>query len=38
MAYVDIPLSFTSESPEVPQVGDTKKDQPQVTPAPSKRK
>jgi hypothetical protein len=28
MAYVDIPLSFTSESPEVPQVGDTKKDQP----------
>jgi hypothetical protein len=32
MAYVDIPLSFTSESPEVPQVGDTKKDQPKPVP------
>ena len=31
-AYVDIPLSFTSESPEVPQVGDTRKDQPQPIP------
>jgi len=37
MGYVDIPLSFTSESPEVPQVGDTKKDQPKVTPAPGKK-
>ena len=32
MAYIDIPLSFASESPEVPQVGDTKKDQPQPIP------
>ena len=26
MAYIDIPLSFVSESPEVPEVGDTKKE------------
>jgi Domain of unknown function (DUF4352) len=31
-AYVDIPLSFTSESPEVPQVGNPKDDQPRVIP------
>ena len=35
-AYVDIPLSFTSESPEVPQVGNPKDDQPM--PIPSKKK
>jgi hypothetical protein len=31
-SYVDIPLSFTAESPDVPQVGDTTKDQPQPIP------
>jgi len=34
-AYVDIPLSFTSESPVVPQTGDTVKDLP--LPVPSKK-
>jgi hypothetical protein len=32
-AYVDIPLSFTSESPDVPQVGDPSKDMPKPIPA-----
>jgi len=36
-AYVDIPLSFTSESPEVPQVGDTKKGQPKLVPPSAKK-
>jgi hypothetical protein len=35
MAYIDIPLSFTSDSPEVPQVGDPKKNQPKLV-SPSK--
>jgi hypothetical protein len=37
IAYIDIPLSFTSESPDVPQVGDTKKDQPKLVPPSSKK-
>lgn len=36
MAYIDIPLSFTSESPDVPQVGDIRKDQPKLI-APGKK-
>ncbi|MBS1857014.1 MAG: DUF4352 domain-containing protein [Acidobacteria bacterium] len=32
-SYVDIPLSFTSESPDMPQVGDTKKNDPQPVPS-----
>ena len=36
-AYVDIPLSFTSESPDVPMLGDTKKDQPKLTPPAQKK-
>jgi Domain of unknown function (DUF4352) len=36
-AYIDIPLSFTSESPEVPMVGDTKKDQPKLIPPADKK-
>ena len=37
-AYVDIPLSFTSESPDVPSFGDPKKDQPQpIPPLPAKK-
>lgn len=33
-AYIDIPLSFTSESPDVPQVGGGKKDDQQIVPNP----
>ena len=36
-AYIDIPLSFTAESPDVPMVGDIKKDQPKLIP-PSEKK
>lgn len=31
-AYVDIPLSFTSESPDLPQVGAPEKEMPQIVP------